>query len=92
MTAEFDISTANEWWREHRQAAPGLLLREVEAACERIARQPRIGTAYLGRPGDLRRLLLRRIGHHLYYGYAPSQRVVIVRGLWHAARTLPPDR
>ena len=89
-TAESHATVADEWWRQHRQAAPRLLVQEIAAAVARLARRPRCGAPYEGITGGLRRILLRRVGYHLYYRCEPERRLVIVHGLWHASRTVPP--
>jgi plasmid stabilization system protein ParE len=81
------IEAADEWWREHRPAAPLLFVDELEAALERLAVHPRSGRPYpRPRYPDLRRLVLTRTRYHIYYEYLPAEDVVWVEDVWSAVR------
>ena len=72
------------WWRQNRRAAPHLFEQELKAALARIRATPDLGIAY--QPGrfevPVRRVLLPRTQHHVYY--AVEQRVVVVLCVWGA--------
>jgi hypothetical protein len=66
--ANAQIEAALLWWSRNRPASRGLLANEVDRALELIEHVPQAGrraTSALFR--DIRRLLLRRSGYHLYY-------------------------
>lgn len=89
-TASRQIRDADRWWAENREAAPGLLGRELQQAVERIVGQPGVGSiaTNVEMPG-VRRVLLPRTRYHLYY--RPLSDAVEVMGLWHASRGEPPE-
>ena len=64
-----DAKRMKTWWRRYRPKAPELFEQELEAALERIAIMPTLGSVY--DPGDLavevRRLLMPKTRNHVYY-------------------------
>ena len=86
--ADGQITRAAAWWREHRPAAPALLLDEVSEALDLLATAPHTGSryAYRGRAVRVRRIALPRTRYHLYYTVDDAARMVTVRVLWHATR------
>lgn len=85
--AEQQIRRIDDWWREHRTAAPGLFVEELAAAIELIANAPRIGRRrrHRGIPG-LRRVLLRSTRYHVYYAPAVDGERLFVLAVWSALR------
>lgn len=81
------IEAALLWWSSNRPASPGLLANELDRALELIEHVPQAGrrtTSKLFR--DVRRLLLRRSGYHLYYQVLDPQHGVHVVYFRHARR------
>jgi plasmid stabilization system protein ParE len=77
------------WWAANRPASPTLVLEELEQVAELLAKTPGLGRQYQPRSG-VRRILLPRSQHHVYYLVDPPRRVVRVVSLWHTARSKPP--
>ena len=67
----------------NRNKAPGLFDREVEEAVARLAATPMIGAFYaMSRGREVRRLLLKKTRHFLYYRVENSGdvEVITIRG------------
>lgn len=89
--ARKQIREANAWWVENRSAAPHLVRTELERTFFLISSQPRVGSPALDQGLEqIRRVLLYRIGYHLYYRIAPDS-TVLVLGLWHTSRGTAPQ-
>jgi hypothetical protein len=85
--AEVQIDAAIRWWSRHRRAAPDVLARELIAALGTIEYVPRAGRRTRSRLSrDVRRLLLRGTGYHLYYQVIESRREIRVVYFRHARR------
>ena len=66
--AEAQIDAALLWWSRNRAGARDLLAREIDAAIGAIEQVPQMGHRTRSRLSrDVRRLLLRGSGYHLYY-------------------------
>jgi len=81
------IEAALLWWSSNRPASRDLLANEVDRALALIEHVPQAGrrtTSKLFR--DVRRLLLRRSGNHLYYQVLDAQEAVHVVYFRHAHR------
>src|SRR5262245_26911106 len=89
--AEEDILNIGTWWWENRPAAPSLFAEELEAAIHLIAEHPDIGEIFADarRPG-IRRSLLPRSKHWLYYVHDEPRTLVWVLRVWGAVREQPP--
>lgn len=77
--ANAQIEAALLWWSRNRPASRGLLANEVDRGLALIEHVPQAGrrtTSTLFR--DVRRLLLRRSGYHLYYQVLDAQHAVHV--------------
>ena len=85
--AEAQIDAALLWWATNRAAARELLAREIDAAIETIEQVPQIGRRTRSRLfRDVRRLLLRGSGYHLYYQVSHERREIRVVYFRHARR------
>jgi plasmid stabilization system protein ParE len=85
--AKTQIETIGAWWRANREAAPELFAHELANALERLTARPRSGVLYTKRRGPtIRRLLLPKTHHHVYFSYDEAADLVEVRAVWHAAR------
>ena|SRR5438128_8463486 len=81
------IDAALLWWSRNRPAAPDLLRRELEAVLRLIEDAPQAGRRTKSRLfRDVRRLLLRSSGHHLYYQIVAAPREIRVVYFRHARR------
>jgi len=85
------IRAAATWWLKNRTAAAHLFADELDAAFALIVDLPFAGEAVThARIGNLRRVLLGRTQHYLYYVAAPDRSVVDVLSLWHTSRERNP--
>ena len=83
------VRTIAAWWSRNRLAAPVLFSQELDAAIDRIARDPPRGGEYHPgphggprAPTGTRRVLLRRARYHLYYTVDDSARRILIRAVW----------
>lgn len=85
--AEAQIRAISEWWRANRQAAPDLFVQELATALDTLVGTPGGGAKYSERRGvEIRRVLLQRSRHHVYFSYDEQTDIVSVRAVWHGAR------
>lgn len=87
-TAERHVDEIHRWWVENRTASPGLFRAELSAQLNRLARAPAAGAIYAAYRGrfEVRRVILRRSGFHLYYTISTEASELVVRAVWHAMR------
>ena len=86
---ERQIDTIDAWWRQHRQAAPGLFSEELSAALEVLASAPHAGRRY-DHPSipAARRFILRATRYHVYYRIRSED--VVLLAVWSARRGMAP--
>ena len=85
--AEAQIRAISEWWRANRPAAPDLFIHELATALDTLVVMSGSGAQYAERRGvEIRRVLLRRSRHHVYFSYDAQTDIVSVRAVWHGAR------
>jgi plasmid stabilization system protein ParE len=84
------IEAASGWWAEHRQAAPDALQEELTATLSLLSDQPTCGVPVAGPQRAIRRVLLRRVGYHLYYRVLARGHQLQVVAFWHARRGSSP--
>jgi plasmid stabilization system protein ParE len=83
-----EIALASAWWREHRQAAPELFVQEIAAVLAMLGLWPSAGIrAQDTRLRGVRRLLMARVGYHVYFRV--EDQVIVVLSVWHAKRRRP---
>ena len=86
------VEDAGLWWHEHRAKVPDAIREELERALQLIASHPNMGArARNAKLTGVRRIVLSRVGYHLYYRLldAPSRSIQIL-ALWHASRAQGP--
>ncbi|MCX4240404.1 type II toxin-antitoxin system RelE/ParE family toxin [Paraliomyxa miuraensis] len=93
LQAVEQAKAAQEWWEANRGAAPSLLHDELASGLQLLARLPEIGPPY---PNDhvpgVRRLLLRKCQHHIYYVYDSEEPgLVVVLVIWSTRRGRGPS-
>jgi plasmid stabilization system protein ParE len=77
----------DRWWRENRPAARDLFARELLEARALLAAAPDAGSPYTERQGvRVRRLLLPRTHHHVYYEVNQADDEVMILAVWGAPR------
>jgi len=86
LRARADAEPVMTWWRRNRPAAPDAFEHELNSTLERIRRNPRLGILY--EQGDVeapvRRALMAKTTHHLYYTLDADD--VVVLSIWGAQR------
>ena len=66
--ARRQIERIQTWWVRERPAARGLFLDEIAAAEQQLRATPELGSIYAEyRTRTVRRVLLPKTNHHLYY-------------------------
>jgi plasmid stabilization system protein ParE len=82
----------DDWWGEHQPERAQLFLDEVDRALELLRVLPGVGPPYLeaGAP-NIRRLLLPKTQHHIYYEYVPDDSILTVLTVWNCRRGQEPD-
>ena len=85
--AERQLREIVAWWIEHRLAAPMLALDEFEATAALLRSSPDVGREFrrTSVPG-VRRLLLPRSRHYLYYVHDAAHAVVYIIAIWGAPK------
>lgn len=85
------IEKIQAWWVENRTLAPALFLDELAGAAHRLRTKPTLGLVYTAhKSGVVRRVLLTRTSHHLYYRYLPERDELTVLAVWGAPRERGP--
>lgn len=83
--AASEVAEAKSWWSEHRPAAPGAIGDDLERALQLLAVQPSVGAkAASTRFPGVRRVLLERVGYHVYYRFEARRRVLTILAFWHS--------
>jgi plasmid stabilization system protein ParE len=74
------------WWRRHREGAPDLFEQELEAVLARTLLAPALGAIYEQDHLDVtvRRVLMPRTHHHVYYTVHGDELVVL--SVWGAPK------
>jgi plasmid stabilization system protein ParE len=90
--AAAQLRSAAKWWAENRSKAPSAFNEELESAIALVRELPNAGEPVLhsGIAG-VRRILLGRTQHHLYYRFDVSANVIDVLALWHTSRESEPS-
>lgn len=89
--ARRQIEKIQSWWIENRSDAPALFLDELAEAERSLRSTPTLGAIYTAhRSGVIRRVLLTRTHHHLYYRYLPQEEELTVLAVWGAPRERGP--
>lgn len=91
--ASRQVVEAGRWWRENRTKAPGALVEELQQVLDLVTSQPEVGAVARNvKLAGVRRVLLRRVGYHLYYRrlVAPTPSIQVI-AFWHASRGSSPN-
>lgn len=91
--AQQQIREAAGWWRTNRPAAPNAIVDELRRVFRLLRVHPAIG-ACARNPGfdGVRRVLVARVGYHVYYRIGPAGDVVEILAFWHSRRGAGPPR
>jgi plasmid stabilization system protein ParE len=86
--AEAQLDEIIEWWREHREASPALVMDEFERCVSLLEASPDAGPRFhRSRAPGVRRLVMRRTKHHVYYLHDQREAVVYILAVWGAPKT-----
>jgi len=85
--AEGHLHEINEWWIANRAAAPRLVLDEFERCVSLVAFSPDVGLRFHRTPiPGVRRLVMKRTKHHVYYVHDTNNGVVYIIAVWGAPK------
>jgi len=85
--ADAEMDAALLWWAHHRDKAPDLLARELQAALALIEHAPHSGRRVASKLfRGVRRLELKKTGYHLDYQLVASRREICVVHFRHGRR------
>jgi plasmid stabilization system protein ParE len=83
--ASVELEAIDAWWRTNRTAVPELFLDELERVLAAVALLPDLGTrARDTRLVGVRRILLSKSRHHVYYRHVHDE--IQVLAIWHTSR------
>ncbi len=89
--AQQQVKKIEAWWVEHRPAAPSLFLDELEGTFRYITEARDAGIRWpTPRRPTLRRILLPRTQHHVYFLIDEPTATVHVLAVWGAPRRMTP--
>lgn len=87
--ARAQVLEVDAWWRENRRSAPDLFVEELAETLLVLEAKPMLGAPYRVRDKEsVRRVLLRRSHHHLYF-VEESDRLYVL-AVWSAYRGREP--
>lgn len=89
--AERQLRDVVAWWSENRPAAPNLVVEEFANCIELLESSPDAGVRVrrAAIPG-VRRMLMPRTRHHVYYVHDETHGIVYVLAVWGAPRAAAP--
>jgi plasmid stabilization system protein ParE len=89
--AQEQAAKIEQWWAEHREKAPNLFVDELEETFRTLCRERNAGTRWpTPRRPFLRRLLMPRTHHHVYFVVDQAADEVHVLAVWGAPRGKTP--
>lgn len=84
-----ELERLAQWWAENRSAAPGAVRLDLEGTLFVLARHPGLGQEVVtGRPIQVRRYLMGRTQHWLYFWV--KNNVLEVLAVWSTSRGSDP--
>jgi plasmid stabilization system protein ParE len=89
--ADEQLRTIIDWWRNHRPKAPGLVLEEFTRCVRLLEAAPDVGAPFhrSAIPG-VRRLVMRKTRHLIYYLHDSERSMVYVLAVWGAPKQRHP--
>lgn len=85
--AEEQLHEIAEWWMEHREASPSLVMDEFDRCVSLLESSPDAGARFhRSRVPGVRRLVMRRTKHHVYYLHDEPNAVVYIIAVWGAPK------
>lgn len=87
--ASSDVEAVGAWWRVNRTSAPDMFEVELKRVLQAVALLPDLGApARDTRLDGVRRVLLPRTRHYLYYRHTANS--IQVLAVWHTSRGQAP--
>jgi plasmid stabilization system protein ParE len=85
--AEEQLREIGEWWMANREASPLLLMDEFERCVSLLESSPDVGVRFhrSSVPG-VRRLVMKRTKHHVYYLHDEPNAIVYIIAVWGAPK------
>ncbi len=88
--AQEQADECDRWWRQQRTARD-LFARELAGTKELLLANPKFGTVYTILDGQpMRKVLMPKTRHHLYYVADFDEDVIIIHAVWGAPRESGP--
>jgi plasmid stabilization system protein ParE len=85
--AEEQLGDIVAWWDDHRPKAPGLVFEELARCTRLLESSPDIGLRFHRTPvPGVRRLLMKRTSHHVYYVHDAEHAIVYIIAIWGAPK------
>jgi len=85
--AEEQLDEIVEWWKIHREANPTLVMDELERCVTLLESSPDAGARFHhSQVPSVRRLVMRRTKHHVYYLHDEPNAVVYILAVWGAPK------
>jgi plasmid stabilization system protein ParE len=89
--AQRRFEAEDEWWREHRDAKE-LFIEEFAQTLGQLTFMPAKGQRYrLVRGKLIQRVLMKKVGCHVYYYYARENDLIEIHSIWGARRERGPN-
>jgi plasmid stabilization system protein ParE len=86
--AEKQLHEIAAWWMDHREASPWLVADEFDRCVSLLESTPDAGARFhRSRVPGVRRLVMRRTKHHVYYLHDEANAVVYIIAVWGAPKT-----
>jgi plasmid stabilization system protein ParE len=90
--AQTQADDIDAWWRRHRKDARDLFARELADAKVLLEANPNLGLVYAVLDGEpIRKVLLPRTRHHVYYSCNLEENTIVIHAVWGAPRGRGPD-
>jgi plasmid stabilization system protein ParE len=85
--AEEQLREIDEWWKRNRRAAPTLVMDELARCVRLLESSPDIGVRFhRTRVPGVRRLVMRKTRHLVYYVHDTEHAVVYIIAIWGAPK------
>lgn len=89
--AERQARGVDGWWRENRPGSPLLFALELAEAVALVSETPGLGVGHVTSSGRrLRKLLLVRTRHHVFFESDEKNGTVVIHAVWGAQRGTGP--
>lgn len=80
--AEAQLLEIVAWWSANRRAAPDLVLEEFERCVTLLESTPDVGISFRTSIPGVRRLVMKKTRHFIYYIHDATRAVVYIIAVW----------